>query len=1851
MFHRIPRPTATLFTLLLLFITIGWPNGALAATPPATGEPLPVAGAARAETAATLVAQWNLDDGSGTQLREEVSGSRSGNIVGANWAPFAPLQSGRDGSLSFNGTDAYADTGQSFDIANNFSLSAWIYPYNFNGNNILGKHTAGGGNEVLLGLYSGGYHVRIRSSTVTAPDPVRGWQHIAVTGEETAGGTLVKIYRDGTLLLSQELPEKVGNVSGGKQWTIGQDWDGDTRTDFFQGGIGEIRVYNGALTQDEIRNILDFTKVRVKNNDFWSNTGALACFTPLGGAYNFGWGASWGTPPPYDLPLDLALYSTNLALKLCAPYVKPQRNLVFTQPDDSSECTVTLDQSAMGGDYNNVLGFPLPNGDLFPGVDWGALGTPEVIHWNTDVQLSARFPGTFDEAAGTVTFGTGVNAIVWRGDTMVHPLDFVFIYFPGPNPDRKALAAAVKALDATVDTSLFLGGILIDSPIEPYGIYNEELQYVVVEDFIKPTVSLKPSLRDVRVEALEPGGISRSRFEHILRDGLVYSDNCDDDPTVRAQNMPLFADVGQVYTVTWQVEDDGPRTPSGGVNSASVQQILRIVDTKPPIMLAPPAIVTETVTIPAAINMGHPGVFDLADLNPSVNHNACSQPGVTCPDGTPRFPGGKTTVTWTATDASSNSASVTQLINVKAPGTNRAPTANGATANAISYEPITVTLNANDPDADPLWFSTVTQPGNGFFQAPLLPYFIQDYRLEGVSSYDSLIAACDAQNNSGRLITNYPVDAEHMAVDDDDNIYIFDNGHINCGVDGISQQHRIAKIHPDGTYIEQVVQSTTNNMYIDYFRNHIVVADPGSNHGNPWIYRYDLDTLERISQSRLDYAEYPPDQLYRLSGADYAVIDEQGIMYIAAYDSLWLFDSNFPLDYGNLPLRGLAPYGFGEYNQFPDEINGLALDTDRNLYISTDHRVYKWSPATLTIDGDQHTFTPGEYIGWLGDCAEGPNCDIANGRSFGFRCTDATCTPIPYAPDAYDKPGQFFGARGMAVGPNNVLYVTDYHNARVQRFTQNGYFAGQAVSECGGSCFTLGDFGKPSQVTVNTNHFYVLDTSSDLLHIFETTPIRPIGPAQAQVVYQSNNNFVGRDSFQYNVTDGLATSTPATVNIDVTRNFRPPETERYDAPYATDEDTPVTIPLSGYDPDESFDALTYQISTQPQHGTVDNNGRYIPAADFNGTDSFQFTVSDGRFVSAARTVTVTVNAVNDPPRFPAESKRSLAYSAAAGSSFNPTRLMTLDAVTIGRGFEAAFSVEYTDPDQDELHTVTVDWGDGSQESEGEVLEDGTVTGPLLMQSTADAAGMVSASHIYNANGTYTLRICITDQMTLVEGINIPAAASTTSCKAIAVTVTDMVDLTIDLTPAHNPLPPTLPLVYTAEIINQAPAQGNGITATDLVVRMQLPAGTTYGGAITPQGTCQLEEGEIVCRLQNLAGGAAATITVQATVRNHRPGASLEAVAVVETSANNQAKTSFAYAKTTLVDTADFVVNSIADIPDANVGDGICADSEGHCTLRAAVDEAGAINAAATAAPVTIALSDESYEIGEVLRTNGNIALVGLGAARTTVRNRTAEKVFFANSGSLTLQNMAIVGGVLNFEAEMTLEEVAISGANGQEPNYGGGLYNVRGTTTVRNSSITGNHATRGGGVFNGGTLTMINVTVSGNSASAAIGGIDNQGTATLTHVTISANRAESEAGGLGSGADAVTTVGYTLIAGNAVDSDQSSVFSGQSDSRTVDCVGILTSAGHNLIGSGCGSSLGGSDLAGVDPQLEPLALNGAETLTVALGEGSPALDVGSSDIGMDQRGAPRGGAADIGAFERGGVVPGSVRLYLPVVAR
>jgi predicted extracellular nuclease len=82
----------------------------------------------------------------------------------------------------------------------------------------------------------------------------------------------------------------------------------------------------------------------------------------------------------------------------------------------------------------------------------------------------------------------------------------------------------------------------------------------------------------------------------------------------------------------------------------------------------------------------------------------------------------------------------------------------------------------------------------------------------------------------------------------------------------------------------------------------------------------------------------------------------------------------------------------------------------------------------------------------------------------------------------------------------------------------------------------------------------------------------------------------------------------------------------------TAEDTSKEITLVATDADG--DTLEYLIVDEPLHGEVvlvDNVATYTPALDYNGTDSFTFTVNDGTVDSNIATVTITITPLNDAP--------------------------------------------------------------------------------------------------------------------------------------------------------------------------------------------------------------------------------------------------------------------------------------------------------------------------------------------------------------------------------------------------------------------------------------------------------------------------------------------------------------------------------------------------------------------------------------------------------------------------------------------
>lgn len=135
------------------------------------------------------------------------------------------------------------------------------------------------------------------------------------------------------------------------------------------------------------------------------------------------------------------------------------------------------------------------------------------------------------------------------------------------------------------------------------------------------------------------------------------------------------------------------------------------------------------------------------------------------------------------------------------------------------------------------------------------------------------------------------------------------------------------------------------------------------------------------------------------------------------------------------------------------------------------------------------------------------------------------------------------------------------------------------------------------------------------------------------VTYTPNANFNGTDSFTYTVDDGNAGTDTATVNVIVASAND--TVNAVDDSATTDEDTAVNIDVLANDTDADNDPLSVVGVTQGANGTVainlDNTVTYTPSANFNGTDTFTYTVTDGNGGANTAQVAVTVNAVNDAP--------------------------------------------------------------------------------------------------------------------------------------------------------------------------------------------------------------------------------------------------------------------------------------------------------------------------------------------------------------------------------------------------------------------------------------------------------------------------------------------------------------------------------------------------------------------------------------------------------------------------------------------
>jgi hypothetical protein len=139
------------------------------------------------------------------------------------------------------------------------------------------------------------------------------------------------------------------------------------------------------------------------------------------------------------------------------------------------------------------------------------------------------------------------------------------------------------------------------------------------------------------------------------------------------------------------------------------------------------------------------------------------------------------------------------------------------------------------------------------------------------------------------------------------------------------------------------------------------------------------------------------------------------------------------------------------------------------------------------------------------------------------------------------------------------------------------------------------------------------------------------GMPKVTFIYTPKANVYGTDSFSFKLSDGVSYSNVAKVDLNITHvNIAPVAINRA---LEAVEDVPINFTVTGTDADSA--TLTFAKVGNGQKGTValvSPSGiySYTPNLNENGSDSFNFTVSDGLLTSTGM-VNVTIKPVNDAP--------------------------------------------------------------------------------------------------------------------------------------------------------------------------------------------------------------------------------------------------------------------------------------------------------------------------------------------------------------------------------------------------------------------------------------------------------------------------------------------------------------------------------------------------------------------------------------------------------------------------------------------
>ncbi|KFE60960.1 internalin [Hyalangium minutum] len=310
-------------------------------------------------------------------------------------------------------------------------------------------------------------------------------------------------------------------------------------------------------------------------------------------------------------------------------------------------------------------------------------------------------------------------------------------------------------------------------------------------------------------------------------------------------------------------------------------------------------------------------------------------------------------------------------------------------------------------------------------------------------------------------------------------------------------------------------------------------------------------------------------------------------------------------------------------------------------------------------------------------------------------------------------------------------------------------------------------------------------------------------------------NFNGTTTFTYTITDGNGSYDTATVTVTVTPVNDPPTAT--DDTFTVAEDSTATafnvLANDSIAPDTG-ETLTITSVTQPANGTVTftaSNVSFTPAANFNGTTSFTYRISDGNGGTATATVTVTVTPVNDPPDAVndsytvAEDSAATTFNVLANDTFAPDvgETLTITSVTQPAGgtvTHTASNVSFTPTanfNGTTTFTYTLSDGNGGSDTATVTVTVTPVNDPPTANNDSFTVGQNSGPTALNVLANDTA-VPDTGETLTITTVTQPATGGSVSFTGSSVTFTP-----------NNAFVGTTTFTYTI-------SDGNGGTATATV---------------------------------------------------------------------------------------------------------------------------------------------------------------------------------------------------------------------------------------------------------------------------------------------------------------------------------------------------------------------------------------------------------------------------------------------------